>query len=676
MTEQGDVKGAKNPSAAAAATAQSMADKKRALAWLQTAMKGDQMAAKVLSVGNNGQVHISANMEGLEFVGKLEEVLPGQHARFEGLMQKQPSVIIVGAGFAGLAAGQELKALGCKVTLVEARDRVGGRCWTDDIEGRKVDMGAGWIHGVDGNPVAELAHSYGIELYDIPSDTVIHGPDGAPVPNADDDLVEKLFNDLLRRAQDEAGKAVDDESLGEKLDTLLKTDDSLSSDLQKHIFQWHCANVEYSTATDIHNLSVRNWAVDDAHAFPGEHCLLKQGYGTVAKGISAGLDIRFNCEVVTVEHPLEKQEPCKVHMSDGSHLESDIVLVTLPLGVLKSRRVAFNPPLPRWKQDAIDRMGFGLLNKILLAFDESFWQAATPKGKYIGYASKVKGEFYMFIDISDCVGKPTLLAIVSGTVAQTLESLPDDQIISDAMGVLRKIVSPSVAPDPIAFRITRWGSDPFSLGSYSYVSVGCTADDIDALAVSLDSKKVYFAGEATNSEHPSTVHGAFMSGRRAARDLLRYWRGELDKDPNKRYDTFLPVEDAMEGPGEKKQQQPKSICAFCGFGEEIEERVEMIGPLSINGQGVRAGAFHVHAECAMYSPEVGRDRGGWFNIAKAVKRGRMLKCTACKKPGAVIGCQKSTCKVSLHRHCCKETGWNFNSVAGLGGKAYFCEKHR
>lgn len=73
---------------------------------------------------------------------------------------------------------------------------------------------AGWIHGIDGNPVAELARKHGADLYDVPSDTVIHGPDGVPVPQEDDESVEQVFNSLLRRAQDEASQSVDDESLG------------------------------------------------------------------------------------------------------------------------------------------------------------------------------------------------------------------------------------------------------------------------------------------------------------------------------------------------------------------------------------------------------------------------------------------------------------------------------
>lgn len=157
--------------------------------------------------------------------------------------------------------------------------------------------------------------------------------------------------------------------------------------------QWHCANVEYSTATDINNLSVRNWAVDDAHAFGGEHCLLKQGYESVAQSMSKVLDVRLGCEVpfqihticstfwcsvflyahfeseftgrqgrscskrrgalqvrYRVVHILCKCQIdpfCRVHLADGAFLQSDLVLITLPLGVLKSKRVIFNPPFPR-----------------------------------------------------------------------------------------------------------------------------------------------------------------------------------------------------------------------------------------------------------------------------------------------------------------------------------------
>ena len=136
------------------------------------------------------------------------------------------------------------------------------------------------------------------------------------------------------------------------------------------MFQWHCANIEYSTATDIHNLSARHWAIDDEGAFEGPHCLLRQGYGALARGLAQHLDeIRLQAEVASVRHAAEDPATgagggCVVTLRDGSEVDGDMVLVTLPLGVLKARAVRFEPELPAWKTDAIDRMGYGLLNKV------------------------------------------------------------------------------------------------------------------------------------------------------------------------------------------------------------------------------------------------------------------------------------------------------------------------
>ena len=107
------------------------------------------------------QIHVRAVIGGRRFTGVVREA-PAPRAVVGATEAQtavtQPSVVVVGAGMAGLAAADELHALGCKVVVVDARDRIGGRCWTDDsLEGRTVDLGAGWIHGCQGNPVAELA---------------------------------------------------------------------------------------------------------------------------------------------------------------------------------------------------------------------------------------------------------------------------------------------------------------------------------------------------------------------------------------------------------------------------------------------------------------------------------------------------------------------------------------
>ena len=271
--------------------------------------------------------------------------------------------------------------------MLEARGRIGGRCWTheaDDLPapdggeklplvGRCVDLGAAWIHGVVGNPLAELARQQGVELYQAPSDMVIHGADGQPVPAEDDQEMERVFNELLCQARDAGAAGAADESLGHVLDRLLEAQGAALTPAQRQVFQWHCANIEYSTATDIHNLSARHWAIDDEGAFEGPHCLLRQGYGALARGLAQHLDeIRLQAEVAVVRHAPEDSTTgagggCTVVLRDGSEIEGDMVLVTLPLGVLKARAVRFEPELPPWKVDAIDRMGYGLLNKVSAA---------------------------------------------------------------------------------------------------------------------------------------------------------------------------------------------------------------------------------------------------------------------------------------------------------------------
>ena len=215
--------------------------------------EGSSMRAKVCSVAEDAGVLMQAIVGGRTFFGMVREVPPaplsdlsappgGAAAAASGdesttpRRRHQPKVVVIGAGFAGLAAAEELHAMGCKVVVLEARGRIGGRCWTheaDDLPseageklplvGRCVDLGAAWIHGVTGNPLAELARQQGVELYQAPSDMVIHGADGQPVAAEEDQEVERLFNELLCQARDAtAASGAPDESLGAVLDRLLE----------------------------------------------------------------------------------------------------------------------------------------------------------------------------------------------------------------------------------------------------------------------------------------------------------------------------------------------------------------------------------------------------------------------------------------------------------------------
>jgi len=99
-----------------------------------------------------------------------------------------------------------------------------------------------------------------------------------------------------------------------------------------------------------------------------------------------------------------------------------------------------------------------------------------------------------------------------------VEFSSDAVIVQEAMATLRRSYGASV-PDPVGYQVTRWGSDPFSQGSYSYIPAGAKPGMMDDLAANVN-KMIYFAGEATNRKYPATVHGAYLSGVRAASELV------------------------------------------------------------------------------------------------------------------------------------------------------------
>lgn len=129
--------------------------------------------------------------------------------------------------------------------------------------------------------------------------------------------------------------------------------------------------IQFANATPLDRLSLDHWDQDDGHEFYGNHAMVKGGYGQVPHAIALGpkpLDIRLRKPVKTVRYgaPLAGENDYPVHITcrDGSVLEADTVVMTTPLGVLKAGDIAFEPELPDWKQEAIDRLGFGNLNKV------------------------------------------------------------------------------------------------------------------------------------------------------------------------------------------------------------------------------------------------------------------------------------------------------------------------
>lgn len=208
---------------------------------------------------------------------------------------------------------------------------------------------------------------------------------------------------------------------------------------------------------------------------------------------------------------------------------ADKAIVTLPLGVLKKGLVRFDPPLPERKTAAIERLGMGTLDMVALAFPEPFWP--HDHDFIAGYPAE--GDIFpRFFDRFRKTGRPILVASVGGRGAEALESLSDGEVEAAAMRPLRRLFGGAI-PSPVSMRRTAWASDPFTSGSYSHIPVGASPADYDALAEPVEDV-LFFAGEATNREHPATVHGAYLSGLREAARL------ESSREPSHRK-RFSPL---------------------------------------------------------------------------------------------------------------------------------------
>ncbi|VDK44008.1 unnamed protein product [Anisakis simplex] len=202
---------------------------------------------------------------------------------------------------------------------------------------------------------------------------------------------------------------------------------------------------------------------------------------------------------------------------------ADVCLCTLPLGVLKhsvehiNQAPIFIPALPVWKIRAIQSLGFGNLNKVILIFEKPFWNQLQAFG-HTSESSLSRGEFYIFYPVCDM---PVLIAMMAGEGASVTETLPDEIILSKAMKILSSIFGASCPKEPIDSVITKWQSDLFARVCHCVMTMFCNSGDTyDQLAAPVYSKcgepKIFFAGEHTNRNYPASVHGALLSGLREA----------------------------------------------------------------------------------------------------------------------------------------------------------------
>ena len=378
------------------------------------------------------------------------------------------TVLVVGAGVAGLAAARALADRGTQAVVLEARDRVGGRVWTERLDGQPVDLGASWVYGTRGNPVFKRAREWRLPLEETDWDRLWF-----PGVDTDDALeaieeVETLYD---RRGPGSVADAVPRAWRGDPLlDWALRTE------------------IAGEFGEDPDRLSLRHWRDDEE--FRGGDRVFTRGYGEFVERLEDGLDIRLG----QVARVIRQGRDGVAVETERGRFHAERAIVTLPLGVLQSGSVAFDPPLSIRKRQAIAGLRAGAYNKLAMVFDRPFW----PRGmEVVGH----RGAYSILM----ARGR-TLVGLVGGDAARApVPEAPEDLL--RALG----------APRPVACVATRWHDDPFALGSYSVVPVGGTSGAFDGLAE--PEGRIHFAGEATSREYRGTVHGAWLSGERAAREV-------------------------------------------------------------------------------------------------------------------------------------------------------------
>ncbi|KAJ5848477.1 hypothetical protein N7455_012434 [Penicillium solitum] len=343
---------------------------------------------------------------------------------------------------------------------------------------------------------------------------------------------------------DQIAKASQAQTLGAVMDEGVKQYENMLPVTTKdmRLMNWHFANLEYANATNVNRLSLSGWDQDIGNEFEGEHSQVIGGYQQLPYGLymlPEKLDVRTGKIVTEISYDTtrsNKNQKAVVQCEDGEKFMADHVVFTGSLGVLKQQKIKFEPPLPDWKRGAIDRLGFGIMNKVVLVFEEPFWDTKRDMFGLLrepdnpasmvqeDYAAN-RGRFYLFWNVMKTTGLPCLIALMAGDAAHQAESTPDEEIITEVTGQLRNVFKHTTVPDPLETIITRWGQDPFTYGSYSYVAAEAFPDDYDLMARSIGN--LHFAGEATCGTHPATVHGAYLSGLRAASEIIEPVSGPI-----------------------------------------------------------------------------------------------------------------------------------------------------
>jgi monoamine oxidase len=340
------------------------------------------------------------------------------------------TVVVVGAGVAGLAGARALQAAGCRVTVLEAQRAPGGRTRADRSLGGPVHLGAAWIHGEVGNPVAEAAARLGIGTAPSQWGQLVTCLAGRGPLDAREEARLRGVKAGIDRQLDEAAARAErvgrDEALGPLVRRLVEREAATAADGWV-VGGWLRGEYENLYAAPMDDLSLR-YRAEPFH-LPGDDQMLTGSLNDVVAGMAQGLDVRCDRRVTAVTtDATDAHGSGRVGVRWAVTIEgeprpqrADAVLLTVPVGVLKSGRIRVEPPLPEAVTSALGRIGAGRVAKVFAAFDEAFWLPA--RGFWL--IAERPAPVELWVDSSALAGQPTLCGFATGAHVDAVEALDE-----------------------------------------------------------------------------------------------------------------------------------------------------------------------------------------------------------------------------------------------------------
>ena len=405
-------------------------------------------------------------------------------------------VVIVGAGAAGIAAARRIAAAGRRFALIEASDRLGGRCFTDTRTfGVPYDRGAHWLHMPDINPVAKLAPRTGLEVYPAPSGQKLR----IGRRNAREGELEDFLAAIVR-----VNRAIAEAARG-------KSDVSCAQVLPRDLGEWR-ASIEFflgpfgcgKSLAEISAYDFAKSAERDIDAF------CRQGLGALVAKLAEGLSVRLSTpatRITSTRNSVEVETP-------KGELTARAAIVTASTAVLAAGKIKFAPELPKRQVDAFGRLSLGSYDRIALELpgnplglqsDDLVFEKSTG-ARTAALLANVSGSNLCFIDVAGAFGRELAL---EGEAAMA----------AFAGDWLAELFGPAAKQAVKRTHATQWAKEPWVLGAFSAAAPGGQPGRKVLMEPVRD--RLWFAGEAAHETLWGTVAGAWESGERAADAALR-----------------------------------------------------------------------------------------------------------------------------------------------------------